>query len=152
MSSQQKYTITQVSEMYNIKPNTLRYYERIGLLPKIPRQPNGNRYFTDDLNKWLEMVICLRHSGVSIEVLIDYCQLLMQGNQTVEVREAILRDQLAILENKQKNLQRSIDRLNHKIGLYESGEILNESTYYEEYGIIFDEEGSWKVRVDDYEN
>ncbi|WP_165211214.1 MerR family transcriptional regulator [Streptococcus tangpeifui] len=152
MPKEGTYTITQVSQMYDIKPNTLRYYERIGLLPEIPRQANGNRYFTDDLNKWLEMVICLRHSGVSIEVLVDYCQLLMQGDQTVEAREELLREQLENLENKKRNLQRSIDRLTHKIGLYESGEILNKDTYYEEYGIIFDKDGSWKERLDDFEN
>ena len=152
MQETKKYTITEVSQKYDINPNTLRYYERIGLLPEIPRQSNGNRYFTDDLNKWLEMVICLRHSGVPIEALIDYCQLLMQGNQTVEAREALLREQLAVLENKQKNLQRSIDRLHRKLSLYESGEILNKDTYYEEYGIIFDEDGSWKERLDDFEN
>ncbi|MGT2785079.1 MerR family transcriptional regulator [Streptococcus merionis] len=152
MSEEKQYTITQVSEIYDIKPNTIRYYERIGLLPKIPRKSSGNRYFTDDLNKWLEMVICLRHSGVSIEVLIDYCQLLMQGEKTVKAREELLREQLNTLLNKQKNLQRSIDRLQHKIGLYESGEILDKKTYYEEYGILFDEDGSWKERLDDYEN
>lgn len=152
MGTQISYTITQVAEMYDIKPNTLRYYERIGLLPEIPRQANGNRYFIDGLIKWLEMVICLRHSGVSIEVLVDYCQLLMQGDATVEAREELLREQLAILEQKQKNLQGSIDRLNRKISLYESGEILNKNTYYEEYGIVFDEDGSWKERLDDFEN
>ncbi|MDO5376206.1 MAG: MerR family transcriptional regulator [Staphylococcus rostri] len=152
MSEENQYTITQVSEMYGIKANTIRYYERIGLLPEIPRKPSGNRYFTDALNKWLEMVICLRHSGVSIEVLINYCQLLMQGDKTVEEREKLLREQLHILLNKQRNLQRSIDRLHHKIELYESGEILDKKTYFEEYGIIFDEDGSWKERLDDYEN
>ncbi len=40
-------TITQVSEKYNITPDTLRYYERIGLLPNVPRQSNGNRYYDD---------------------------------------------------------------------------------------------------------
>lgn len=152
MSEENQYTITQVSEMYGIKANTIRYYERIGLLPEIPRKSSGNRYFTDALNKWLEMVICLRHSGVSIEVLINYCQLLMQGDKTVEEREKLLREQLHILLNKQRNLQRSIDRLHHKIELYESGEILDKKTYFEEYGIIFDEDGSWKERLDDYEN
>ncbi|MET3557450.1 DNA-binding transcriptional MerR regulator [Streptococcus rupicaprae] len=152
MAKNKIYTITEVSQRYDIKPNTIRYYERIGLLPSLPRQANGNRYFTDELNKWLEMVICLRHSGVPIDVLMDYCQLLMQGDKTVGAREALLKKQLAVLVKKQKNLQRSIDRLTHKINLYESGEILNKATYYEEYGIIFDETGSWKERLDDFEN
>ncbi|MFC3932533.1 MerR family transcriptional regulator [Streptococcus dentapri] len=144
MSKQNTYTITQVSEKYHINPNTLRYYERIGLLPAIPRRANGNRYFTDDLNNWLEMVICLRHSGVSIKALIDYCQLLGQGEITLEAREELLREQRDLLLEKQANLKRSIDRLTHKIGLYESGEISNKETYYKEYGIIFDEDGSCK--------
>lgn len=44
--STERYTITEVSKRYQISSNTLRYYERIGLLPDIPRQSNGNRYFT----------------------------------------------------------------------------------------------------------
>ncbi|MEX2784855.1 MerR family transcriptional regulator [Streptococcus sp. H49] len=144
MTNQNTYTITQVSEKYNINPNTLRYYERIGLLPPVPRKSNGNRYFTDDLNKWLEMIICFRHSGIPIEALLDYCQLLRQGSSTLEAREALLREQREMLLEKQANLQRSIDRLSHKISLYETGEILKDDSYYEEYGIFFDKDGSWK--------
>lgn len=140
----QKYTITEVSKKYDINANTLRYYERIGLLPNIPRQPNGNRYFTEKILNWLEMIICLRHSGVPIEALIDYAKLLQMGSKTIEARENLLREQLEGLYLKKVNLQRSIKRLEHKIGLYESKEILEEQSYFEEYGIKDDEKGSWK--------
>lgn len=142
--SEETYTITEVSQKYDINANTLRYYERIGLLPHVPRQSNGNRYFTEELLKWLEMVICLRHSGVPIEALIDYADLLKQGHSTLQAREDLLREQLDVLYEKQHNLQRSIDRLEHKIGLYQSGEIEQEESYFDQYAIMTDEKNSWK--------
>ncbi|HEL2203055.1 TPA: MerR family transcriptional regulator [Streptococcus suis] len=138
------HTITEVSEQYQISSNTLRYYERIGLLPDIPRQSNGNRYFTENNLKWLEMIICLRHSGIPIETLVNYAELLKQGKGTEKERENLLREQLATLYQKQANLQRSIDRLEHKISLYESGDIEQELSYFEEYAILTDEKDSWK--------
>ncbi|CAI3415982.1 MerR family transcriptional regulator [Enterococcus cecorum] len=138
------YTISEVSEKYQISSSTLRYYERIGLLPNIPRQANGNRYFTDQLLNWLEMIICLRHSGVPIEKLIEYAKLIQKGDDTIATREALLREQLAELYQKRVNLQRSIQRLEDKIALYESGEITQESSYFESYQIMQDAPNSWK--------
>ena len=138
------YTISEVSEKYQISSSTLRYYERIGLLPNIPRQANGNRYFTDQLLNWLEMIICLRHSGVPIEKLIEYAKLIQKGDDTIATREALLREQLAELYQKKVNLQRSIQRLEDKIALYESGEITKESSYFEAYQIMQDAPDSWK--------
>lgn len=139
-----QYTISEVSEKYQISSSTLRYYERIGLLPNIPRQVNGNRYFTDQLLNWLEMIICLRHSGVPIEKLIEYAKLIQKGDETIATREALLREQLAELYQKKVNLQRSIQRLEDKIALYESGEITQESSYFEAYQIMQDAPNSWK--------
>lgn len=131
-------TITQVSKKYQIKADTLRYYERIGLLPKVPRAANGNRYYTEGMQGWLEMIICLRHSGVSVETLVDYAELLQQGDQTLQAREDLLKEQLALLEEKRHDLDRSINRLKHKISLYETGEIKKGKSYFEEYKIIDD--------------
>lgn len=139
-----QYTISEVSEKYQISSSTLRYYERIGLLPNIPRQANGNRYFTDQLLNWLEMIICLRHSGVPIEKLIEYAKLIQKGDDTIATREALLREQLAELYQKRVNLQRSIQRLEDKIALYESGEITQESSYFDAYQIMQDAPNSWK--------
>ena len=141
---ERQYTISEVSEKYQISSSTLRYYERIGLLPNIPRQANGNRYFTDQLLNWLEMIICLRHSGVPIEKLIEYAKLIQKGDDTIATREALLREQLSELYQKRVNLQRSIQRLEEKIALYESGEITQESSYFEAYQIMQDTPDSWK--------
>lgn len=142
--SEKTYTITEVSKKFDINPNTLRYYERIGLLPAIPRQSNGNRYFTEKLLGWLEMIVCLRHSSVPIEALIDYANMLRQGDGTLEAREDLLKEQLDMLYQKETNLKRSIERLEHKVSLYETKEILKEESYFEEYDISADKKDSWK--------
>ncbi|QNQ80430.1 MerR family transcriptional regulator [Lactobacillus sp. PV034] len=131
-------TITQISKKYDIKPDTIRYYERIGLLPPIPRKSNGNRYFNEGMQGWIEMIVCLRHSGVPIEKLIDYADMLREGDSTLLAREDLLKEQLQELEDKKKNLNRSIKRLKHKISLYESGEIKENKNYFEEYKILDD--------------
>ena len=131
-------TITQVSKKYDINPETLRYYERIGLLPTIPRKSNGNRYFNEGMQGWIEMIVCLRHSGVPVEKLIDYADMLRAGDSTLQAREDLLKEQLQELEDKKKDLNRSIDRLKHKISLYKSGEIKENKSYFEEYKILDD--------------
>lgn len=131
-------TITDVSTKYHLKPDTLRYYERIGLIPAVPRKKNGNRYYNEGLQKWIEMIVCLRHSGITVEALVDYVKLIEQGDSTLQAREDLLKEQLALLETKKKNLNRSIKRLEHKIFLYESGEIKQGKSYFEEYKILDD--------------
>lgn len=131
-------TITEVSKKYDLKPDTLRYYERIGLLPEVPRKSNGNRYYNEGMQGWIEMIVCLRHSGVPVEKLIDYADMLREGDSTLKAREDLLKEQLDELELKKKNLNRSIKRLKHKISLYETGEIKENKSYFEEYKIMDD--------------
>lgn len=131
-------TITQTSQKYHLKPATLRYYEQIGLLTDVPRHSNGNRYYDDQLQQWIEMIVCLRHSGVPVDVLVEYAELLKQGDSTLQAREDLLKDQLAVLKEKRHNLDRSIQRLEHKISLYESGEIKQQKSYFDKYRILDD--------------
>lgn len=131
-------TITEVSRKYDINSDTIRYYERIGLIPSVPRQKNGNRYYDDGLQNWIEMLVCLRHSGVPVEVLYDYTQMVQQGDKTLAARQALLEEQEQELIGKQASLQRSIDRLHHKISLYKNGEIKENKSYFEEYQIAED--------------
>ncbi|MGX7205505.1 MerR family transcriptional regulator [Enterococcus pingfangensis] len=128
-------TITEVSKKYGINANTVRYYERIGLLPPVPRQANGNRYYDDGIQGWIEMIVCLRHSGVPVEALYDYTEMVRVGDSTLQAREDLLIEQERELVAQQASLQRSIDRLRHKISLYKNGEIKANKSYFEEYKI-----------------
>lgn len=84
-------TITEVSERYDIPQNTLRYYERIGLLPRVNRNKSGIRDYTENDCAWVEFIKCLRNAGIPIEVLIEYVELFNQGDdETVDARKDLL--------------------------------------------------------------
>ena len=112
-------TIAEVSKKYDLTPDTLRYYERIGLLNKVPRTENGIRNYDDESCKRIEFVKCMRSAGVEIEILIEYMSLLEKGKGTVTARKKLLEEQREKLLEKQKNINETIEKLNYKIDLYE---------------------------------
>lgn len=111
-------TIKEVSKKYDISEDTLRYYERIGLLPKVPRTKSGIRNFDDNSCKWIEFIKCMRSAGMRIEALIEYMNLFNEGKKTVTARKNLLLEQREILEAKRKDITTTIEKLDYKIGLY----------------------------------
>lgn len=114
-------TIAEVCRKYDISADTLRYYERIGLIPPVPRTKSGIRNYDEESCGWIELMICMRKAGVQIEALIEYVTLFKEGDKTLKAREAILMEQRDKQLEKMKEIQASLDRLNHKIELYQSG-------------------------------
>jgi DNA-binding transcriptional MerR regulator len=113
-------TIKEVSEQFDIPPDTLRYYEKIGLIPPVKRNIGGIRdYGETDLN-WIEFIKCMRSAGLPIEVLIEYVQLCMQGDKTIEARKKILQEQKKQLVIKMEEMKKTLDKLNYKIEVYEN--------------------------------
>ena len=119
-------TITEVSKLYDITPDTLRYYERIGLIPKIHRNKNGIRDYTQEDCNWVEFIKCMRNAGLPIETLIDYVTMFQHGYSTIDARKELLTEQRKVLEKKIKDMNETLGRLNHKIELYEKGLMINE--------------------------
>ena len=113
-------TIAEVSKQYNISADTLRYYERIGLIPPVNRNKNGIRDYTDEDCKWVDFIKCMRSAGLPIEVLIEYVTLFRQGNSTIEARKEILIEQRGILEEKINFMTTTLERLNYKIDNYDT--------------------------------
>lgn len=112
-------TIAEVGKKYNLTADTLRYYERIGLLQGVPRNKNGIRNYDEKTCKRIEFIKCMRDAGVEIEILIEYMSLFEKGKSTVEARKKLLEEQREKLLVKQKSINETIDRLNYKINLYE---------------------------------
>jgi len=112
-------TIAEVGKKYDITPDTLRYYERIGLIPKVGRTPGGIRDYSEMDCRWVEFAKCMRSSGLPVEALIEYISLYQQGDDTVEARKSILVEQHKLLAEKINEMQNTLDRLNVKIGHYE---------------------------------
>lgn len=115
-------TIAQVSNMFDISQDTLRYYERIGLIPHVERTKGGIRNYTEEACKWIELVKCMRSAGIPIEPLIEYCMLTQQGNSTISARKELLVEERKKLTEKINNMQSTLERLNFKIERYEKAE------------------------------
>ncbi len=112
-------TIAEVSKKYDISQDTLRYYERIGLIPPVPRTKSGIRNYDESSCGWVEMMKCMRKAGVQIEALIEYVDLFQKGDDTIEARKNILVDQRDQLISRMEEMQDSLDRLNQKIENYD---------------------------------
>ena len=112
-------TIAQVSEKYGISADTLRYYERIGLIPTVHRTAGGIRDYTEADCGWVEFAKCMRGAGLAIEALIEYVHLFEQGDNTQEARKQILLEQREQLVERINELQKTLKRLDSKIEKYE---------------------------------
>lgn len=113
-------TINEVSKKYNVSPDTLRYYERIGVIPEVHRNSSGIRDYTDNDLRWVELALCMRNAGLSIETLVEYQRLFKQGDDTIKARLDLLNEQMEILENQKKQIEETMDRLSYKISRYQN--------------------------------
>lgn len=112
-------TITEVSAKYELSQDTLRYYERVGLLPPIGRNANGVRDYSEQDCGWVDLIKCMRGAGVPVEVLIDYVQMFQKGDSTRAARKALLEEQRGLLAKRVDEMQKTLDRLTYKIDNYD---------------------------------
>ena len=73
-------TIAEVSRKYNLSADTLRYYERIGMIPPVTRTPSGIRDYQESDLGWVELAKCMRSAGLPVEALIEYVRLTQEGD------------------------------------------------------------------------
>ncbi len=116
-------TITEVSKKYDLSADTLRYYERIGLIPPVKRTKSGVRDYDEASCAWIELAKCMRSAGIPIEALIEYCALAQQGDETISVRKELLTEERKKLHEKMDEMQKTLERLNYKIDIYEKAEV-----------------------------
>lgn len=110
--------ISEVSEQCDISADTLRYYERVGLLPPVNRSESGIRDYSDLDVRRVEFIKCMRTAGLPVEVLIEYYRLVQQGDETAEDRKAILVQHRAEVKARMAELQKTLDLLDSKISFY----------------------------------
>ena len=112
-------TIAEVSKKYELSADTLRYYERIGLIPPVPRTKGGFRDYNEESCGWIELMKCLRSAGVHIDALVEYARLFQQGDETLDARKALLVEQRDLLAARLEELRQSLERLDRKIAFYD---------------------------------
>ena len=113
-------TIKEVSEKYGISQDTLRYYERVGVIPDVKRTSGGIRNYSDEDLRWVCLAKCMRNSGLPLESMIRYVQLTKEGEKTVPDRMNLLIEQREALLLQKKQIDEAIERLTHSIARYEA--------------------------------
>lgn len=111
--------IAEVSKRYGVSTDTLRYYERIGLLRHVPRNKSGIRDYDEASCNAVEFVKCMRDAGMSIESLVEYMELLEQGDETTAARKELLLRQGDEIRERIAGLERALARLEYKIEHYD---------------------------------
>ncbi len=118
--------IAEVSERYGLSTDTLRYYERVGLIPQVNRNNSGIRDYNElDLRR-VDFIKCMRSAGLPVEILIEYVALVQQGDKTIEARKDILIEQRKLLVDRMNEMQKTLDILEHKIEVYEKAVLKKE--------------------------
>ena len=125
-------TIKEVSEKFKISQDTLRYYERIGLIPPVSRTASGIRNYQESDLGWVEHAVCMRSAGVPIEALIEYVKLFQKGDSTFAARLQLLQEQREKLEEQKAQLQTAMDKLDYKISRYEKAVETGKLTWEED--------------------
>ncbi|MGN0563405.1 MAG: MerR family transcriptional regulator [Candidatus Heritagella sp.] len=112
-------TIQQVSQKYGLTEDTLRYYERVGMIPPVPRTGGGRREYGESDCQWVELAKCMRAAGLPVQKIVEYAQLCREGDHTFPQRLALLKDQREQLLDTRRQLDETLKKLEYKIGRYE---------------------------------
>lgn len=112
-------TIKEVSEKYGLSQDTLRYYERVNVIPAVTRTSGEIRDYQEEDLKWVELAVCMRSAGLPIESIIEYQRLFQEGDETIPARLDLLNDQMEILQKQKNQIEETMKRLSYKISRYE---------------------------------
>lgn len=114
-------TIAEVAALKGCTAHTLRYYERAGLLPPVTRAGNGHRRYSQDDVEWVDFLLCLRQTGMSIAGMKKYVDLALAGDRTAPRRLAMLEAHARQVAERVESLQENLRMLDHKILGYREG-------------------------------
>ena len=112
-------TIKEVAEKYDITPDTLRYYERIKMIPEVTRTAGGILDYQESDLQWVELALCMRSAGLPIEAMIEYLQLYQKGDETIPARLELLNNQMEVLKEQRDKIEATMKKLSYKISRYE---------------------------------
>ena len=112
-------TIKEVCEKYDITADTLRYYERVGVIPEVTRTPGRIRDYQETDIAWVENAICFRDAGMPVEMLIEYVKLYQEGDSTIDARTNLLKEARESILEARKKYDIALEKLDYKIGRYE---------------------------------
>jgi DNA-binding transcriptional MerR regulator len=113
-------TIKEVSTRYDISEDTLRYYERVGMIPPVRRTAGGIRDYREEDLEWVRLALCMRGAGLPVDAMVEYVRLCRQGDATIPARLALLERQREALRAQRRQIDETLGRLDYKISRYEA--------------------------------
>jgi len=120
-------TIQQVAQQTGLSIDTLRYYERIGLLEPIGRAQSGHRRYTQHDLDWIELLMRLRDTGMPLAQMVRFAQLRRQGDATLTERRLMLEEHQRFLEQRMQRLEQHMSTLQQKIARLKEREALRDA-------------------------
>ena len=127
--------IDTVSKKFDLTKDTLRYWERLGLLPPVERNQSGYREYSEHDMNWVFYIKVLRNAGMTIEALIEFVKLYREGKQTATARKTLLIDQRKELLDKIAAIEKTVKYLNFKMDHFE-----DHTLNYEKEKLAYEEE------------
>lgn len=112
-------TIKEVCSKFGISPDTLRYYERVGVIPEVHRTAGGIRDYTEEDLGWVETAACFRSAGMPIETLAEYVRLYKEGDSTIPARCELLKQTRERILAERQRYDDALEKMNYKIRVYE---------------------------------
>lgn len=125
--------IKDVSEQLDVSRETLRYWENIGLLPKVPRNSSGYRDYTENEIKWVLFIKAMRNGGMSVESLVDFVKIYREHRDSRAAQKSLVKEQYDRLVARRDAMNQTINYLKYKLDHFEDHVIpfLEEKNYYE---------------------
>ncbi|MGN1000041.1 MAG: MerR family transcriptional regulator [Faecousia sp.] len=114
------YTVGEMAKLLGVPASTLRYYDKEGLLPFVERSPGGMRMFQEKDYEWLQVIGCLKKTGMPLKDIRVYIDMAMQGDATIESRLKMICRQREAVREQMAQLQKTLDTLDFKIWYYET--------------------------------
>lgn len=114
------YTVGEMAKRLGVAPSTLRYYDKEGLLPFVERSSGGMRMFKDSDYEWLQVIECLKKTGMQLKDIREFVYMAMQGDETIEPRLALIKEQREAVMKQIAELQDTLNTLDFKCWYYET--------------------------------
>ena len=112
------YTVGEMAKRLGVAPSTLRYYDQEGLLPFVERSEGGIRVFKESDHEWLQVIGCLKKTGMQLRDIKTFIEMAMQGDQTIEPRLALITKQKESVKAQIAELEETLRTLEFKEWYY----------------------------------
>jgi DNA-binding transcriptional MerR regulator len=126
------YTVGEIAKKLNVAASTLRYYDKEGLLPFIERSSGGIRMFKENDFSWLQLIGCLKKTGMSIKHIKHFMDCCMEGDSKIDERLSIIKSQRDDVIKQAEELQEMLDMLNYKCWYYETAKEAGTCTVHDD--------------------